>query len=129
MNDHAFCRSCRGVGHFTVEERGSLALTGMLIQSSISVAAGGSLTAHRSNFRGTLAMVAITGTMDAQGSTFSTALTVSGTASLTGCTLAASATVTASAGGSLSLAAMAMPATVLAAAEGALSGEGSTLLS
>eukprot|EP01045_Picozoa_sp_COSAG04_P022745 COSAG04_NODE_2615_length_3851_cov_1.872601_2_plen_270_part_00 len=101
---------CRGVGDFSVQERGSLALTAVLIQGAISVAAGASLSA--------------------QGSTFSKTLTVSGTASLSGCTLEASATIDLShmsGGGSLSLASMAVPAAVLGAAERTLSGEGSTL--
>ena len=80
---------CRGVGGFSVQERGSLALTDMLIEGAISVLAG--------------------------------------SATLSGCTLAASASLTASGGGSLSLASMAVPAAVLAAAETALSGAGSTL--
>ena len=81
---------CRGAGRFSVDERGSLALTAMLIQGAISVLAGGS-------------------------------------ASLSGCTLAASATIDLSGGGSLSLASMAVPAAVLGVAESALSGVGSTL--
>ena len=64
MNVHV--RVCRGSGGFSVEERGSLALTEMLVQGAISVATGGS-------------------------------------ASLSGCTLEASARLTASGGGSLSL--------------------------
>ena len=47
--------------------------------------------------------------------------------SLSGCTLAASATIDLSGGGSLSLASMAVPAAVLGAAERTLSGAGSTL--
>jgi hypothetical protein len=36
------CVGCRGEGDFTVQERGSLALTRMLVQSTIRVLAGGS---------------------------------------------------------------------------------------
>ena len=99
--------SCRGDGEFTVQERGSLALTRLVLQSAIRVLAGGSLTMH--------------------DSTFSDTITVFGMASLTGCTLAASARLTASGGGSMSLALMAVPAATLRAAEDSLTGAGSTL--
>eukprot|EP01045_Picozoa_sp_COSAG04_P007564 COSAG04_NODE_398_length_14962_cov_39.977461_7_plen_308_part_00 len=118
------CVMCRGVGDFSVDERGSLALTAVLIQGAITVAAGASLTAQGSTFSDTLA---VSGTMEAHDTSFSNTLTVSGTASLSGCTLAASATIDLGGGGSLSLASMAVPPAVLGAAERTLSGAGSTL--
>ena len=87
-----------------MQERGSLALTRMLVQSAIRVLAGGSLSMHDSSFSDTLA--------------------VSGTASLSGCTLAPSATIDLSGGGSLSLASMAVPLSALMSATSTLSGEG-----
>eukprot|EP01045_Picozoa_sp_COSAG04_P024947 COSAG04_NODE_3194_length_3064_cov_2.095447_2_plen_313_part_00 len=132
---------CRGVGRFSVDERGSLALTAVLIQGAISVAAGASLSAQGSTFSNTLTVsgtmdaddsifsntLTVSGSMDAHDSTFSNTLTVSGTATLSGCTLAASATIDLSGGGSLSIASMAVPAAVLTAAENTLSGAGSAL--
>ena len=72
-----------------MQERGSLALTSILIQGAISVLAGGSLRMHDSSFSDTLA--------------------VSGTATLSGCTLASSATIDLSGGGALSLASVIVP--------------------
>jgi hypothetical protein len=42
LNRCCVCAGCRGEGGFTVQERGSLALTHMLLQSAIHVLAGGS---------------------------------------------------------------------------------------
>ena len=48
------------------QERGSLALTAVLIQGAISVAAGASLTAHGSTFSNTLT---VSGSMEAHETT------------------------------------------------------------
>ena len=140
-----------GSGGFTVQERGSLAVTYMAGAGHLTVLGGG--TASLSGCTGQLTGLSVTdstfsmdtsstatlggsisltnaGAVTLQGKTFvdGTRLTVGGGTqlSLSGCMLGSS-TITVNSGGSLSLASMAVPAAVLGAAVRQLSGAGSTL--
>ena len=116
-----------GSGEFTVQERGSLSLTYVTVESDLTLLGGGGLTLQSSMVSGALSVT--DGVLTVRSSSLSGDLIVSGvsTASLSGCTLATSVSLTTTGGGSLSLVSTPVPRDMLGEAERQLSGANSTL--